>query len=138
MSDKKFKHMEFVQAVIARMNANSFLLKGWAITLIVALVALAVQYSNILYPITACMVVIVFWVLDGFYISRERRYSDLYNEVRKMEDDQIDFDMDATRFCNNKGRSWVDGIFSKTLFTFYAVPLMAMTVVGYLVEKCHG
>lgn len=138
MSDKKIKHMEFVQAVITRMNTNSFLLKGWAITLVVALVALAVQDSNIVYPITACMVVAVFWVLDGFFISQERRYSDLYNEVRRMDDDQIDFDMGATRFFNNKGRSWMGGMFSKTLFPFYAVPLMTITMVGILVGNCHG
>ncbi len=34
------KHLEFVQAVIARQAANSFLLKGWSVTLATALVAL--------------------------------------------------------------------------------------------------
>lgn len=29
------KYLEFIEAAIARMAANSFLLKGWAVTLIV-------------------------------------------------------------------------------------------------------
>ena len=31
--ENKRKHLEFIQQVITRMNANSFLIKGWAVTL---------------------------------------------------------------------------------------------------------
>ena len=34
-NDNKIKHLEMVQDVIKRMASNSFILKGWAVTLVV-------------------------------------------------------------------------------------------------------
>ena len=39
--DKKLKHLEMVQGVINRMASNSFMLKGWAVTLVAGIFALA-------------------------------------------------------------------------------------------------
>ena len=36
--DKKLKHLELVQSVINRMASNSFMLKGWAVTLVAGIV----------------------------------------------------------------------------------------------------
>jgi len=35
--EAKLKHLEMIQDVIKRMASNSFLLKGWSLTLVVAL-----------------------------------------------------------------------------------------------------
>ena len=40
MMEVKLKHLEMIQAVITRMAKNSFLLKGWSITLTAAIFAL--------------------------------------------------------------------------------------------------
>ena len=40
MEDKR-KHLELVQGVINRMAGNSFMLKGWAVTLVAGIFALA-------------------------------------------------------------------------------------------------
>ena len=37
--DKKLKHLEMVQGVINRMASNSFMLKGWAVTLVAGIFA---------------------------------------------------------------------------------------------------
>jgi hypothetical protein len=39
-NDNKIKHLEFIQGVITRMNANSFQIKGWSVTITAALLAL--------------------------------------------------------------------------------------------------
>ena len=87
--EKKMKHLEFIQNVITRMNSNSFLIKGWAITLVSALFALAANGSNIHYVLISYIVIPVFWVLDGFYISIERQYRDLYNNVAQKTEEEI-------------------------------------------------
>ena len=53
--DEKLKHLEFIQNVITRMNRNSFQLKGWAITIVSAILALAASTKNydILYAVDA-------------------------------------------------------------------------------------
>lgn len=38
--DNKHKHLELIQGVVNRMSQHSFVLKGWSITLVVAVVAL--------------------------------------------------------------------------------------------------
>src|SRR5215467_1892155 len=118
--ENKLKHLDFLQAVITRMNSNSFLVKGWAVTLVSGLSALAAKDSNIDFALISYIVIPGFWVLDGFFIATERRYRDLYDEVRKKDANNIDFSMDISTF-NGKGRSWIEGIFSKTLLPFYLV-----------------
>jgi hypothetical protein len=41
--EKKLAHLNLIQAVITRMGSNSFLLKGWSVTLVAALFALAAK-----------------------------------------------------------------------------------------------
>ncbi len=131
--EAKLKHLEFIQNVITRMNANSFLIKGWAITLVSALFALAAKDANINYVLISYIVIPVFWVLDGFYISRERQYRDLYRDVAKKTENDVDFNMDASSY--NKGdRTWISGIFSKTLWPFYGVSTIATLIVMFLIE----
>ena len=72
MDNHKLKHLEFIQNIITRMNSNSFLIKGWSITLISALFALAAKDSNINYVLITYVVIPVFWLLDGFFIATER------------------------------------------------------------------
>lgn len=131
--EAKLKHLEFIQNVITRMNANSFLIKGWAITLVSALFALAAKDANINYVLISYIVIPVFWVLDGFYISRERQYRDLYRDVAKKTENDVNFNMDASSY--NKGdRTWISGIFSKTLWPFYGVSTIATLIVMFLIE----
>lgn len=131
--EKKIKHLEFIQAVITRMNSNSFLLKGWAITLISAFFALAAKDSNYEYIIIAYIAIPLFWGLDAFYLSQERKYRDLYNNVRLLKEENIDFNMD-TSFSNKHKNSWFRCIFSKTILTFYLTIFLITLVIMYIVN----
>lgn len=131
MNEKKLKHLEFLENVITRMNSNSFLIKGWSITLVSALFALAAKDTNVRYVLIAYVVLPAFWVLDGFFIATERRYRDLYSEVRSRTEEEIDFAMDASRFRKGS-RTWLAGVFSKTLIPFYGIALLATLCVKFL------
>lgn len=137
MIESKLKHLEFIQNVITRMNANSFFIKGWSITLVSALFALAAKDANLNYVLISYIVIPVFWMLDGFFISTERQYRDLYDEIRILDAEKIDFTMNASKF--NKGnRTWICGIFSKTLLPFYGVSITATLIVMFLIGKSNG
>ena len=131
--EKKLKHLEFIQNVIMRMNNNSFLIKGWAITLISALFALASKDANRNYVMVSYIVIPVFWILDGFLISNERKFRALYEKVALKSDDNIDFNMDTSSF-NNKNRTWIMGIFSKTLILFYGISIAVTLFVMFLLK----
>jgi len=135
MSDKKMKHLEFIQNVILRMNTNSFLIKGWAITIVSALFVLATDDANINYVLISYIVILVFWFLDGFFIATERQYRALYNEVRRKEDGAINFDMNASRFNSGKN-TWFSGVFSKTLIPYYGISILAVLLVMFIIKGC--
>ncbi len=80
------KHLEFVQAVITRMANNSFLLKGWTVTLSTALFALAVNQSKSIFATLALLPALSFWGLDAFYLRRERLYRKLYEDLCNTAD----------------------------------------------------
>ena len=51
MNEATIRHLEFIQNVITRMNTNSFLIKGWMITLVSALFVFAAKDSDARYAI---------------------------------------------------------------------------------------
>lgn len=131
MEENKIKHLEFIQNVITRMNSNSFLIKGWTITLISALFALAAKDANGHYVLITYIVVPVFWLLDGFFVSQERQYRDLYDDVRLKTNQDIDFSMNASIY-NIGNNSWLICLYSKTLRLFYGITIIATLIVMFL------
>lgn len=126
--DAKLKHLEFIQGVINRMAGNSFLLKGWSVTLAAALFALSAKDANPKLIAIAYYPILVFWVLDGYFLSQERLFRSLYNKVRNTRETEIDFSMDTSEF--NKGRNtWAASALSITLLIFYGTVLLVMLFV---------
>lgn len=79
------KHLEVIQNGITRMANNSFLLKGWTVTLVAALFALAAQNSNSKFVILAFFPVVIFWILDDYYLWQEELFRALYNDIRQKQ-----------------------------------------------------
>jgi hypothetical protein len=134
--EKKIKHLEMIQGVITRMSANLFLLKGWAITLIVALFTMVAKDFNAVYVIYSLCVFLIFWMLDGYFLSTERCFRSLYDNVRKKNEDEIDFSMDYSEFKKGKNK-WFNSMFSSTLLIFYGILLLSMTIMFFMVKIDH-
>jgi hypothetical protein len=131
-SENKLKHLEFIQSVINRMSGNSFLLKGWSVTLVAALFALAAKDANKSYVLVAYLPVLVFWNIDAYFLSKERTFRKLYDCVRKKDEAEIDFSMDTHTFQTGRN-SWLRSFISVSLILFY-LPLVAiMLVVMFLI-----
>ncbi len=132
--EKKLKHLEFVQAAIGRMASNLFLLKGWAITLIAGLFALATKGSDRAYYLIAYLPALMFWALDAFFLTLERRFRSLYDHVRALDESQIDFSMNTEPFKRLKGNGYWDAFWSKTLAVYYGALIVTMIVVMFAIE----
>ena len=98
--DAKIAHLQMIQSVITRMGSNSFLLKGWSVTLIAALFALAAAKTNPLFIYLAYFPSISFWSLDAYFLRQERLFRKLYEHVKDLPATEIDFSMDTTPFCS--------------------------------------
>lgn len=123
--DAIMKHLEMIQGIINRMASNSFLLKGWAVTLVAALFALAAKESNSVFFWFAYLPVMAFWGLDGYYLSLERKFRKLYDEVAKKKD-STDFSMDIHHFKSE----WIGATFWRVNLVFYGVFIALMCLVG--------
>lgn len=131
--EQKIKHLEFIQNVINRLAANSFLIKGWCITLVSALFALAAKDTNIKYIIIAYIPVSVFWILDGYYLSQERLFRALYDQIRLTDENLIEFSMDTSAYRGGKN-TWIFSIISTTLCIFYISLILTMLIIMYLLN----
>ena len=126
MFDKKIKHLEFIQNTISRMAGNSFIVKGWLITLISALYALAAKDANMDYVLISYFATPAFWSMNGYFLSQERRFRNLYNAVRNKKEENIDFNMDTQEYQTFKN-SWLSSMFSIDVFPIYLLS-MAITI----------
>lgn len=131
----KHKHLEFIQLIITRMNINSFLIKGWVVTLMASVFAITTVNNNFLIPLLNYFIVPVFWILDGYYLSQERKYRALYDEVRIKNETEIDFDLNARKF-SGKSYSWVSCIFSTPLVIQYGLLVLVSLGILFLIQ--HG
>lgn len=128
MTEDKNKHLEFAQGVINRMGQNSFLIKGWTVTLVSALFALAAKDSNQRFLIVAYFPTIAFWLLDSYYLYQERLFRKVYDHVRKAT--IVDFSLNTKQF--DKGFSdWASAALSKTILLFYGVVLVTLLIIMY-------
>lgn len=122
--EKVIKHLEMTQAVINRLGSNSFLLKGWSMTVIVTTMVLIARYDmqNPCIVLAVMFPVLGFWILDGYFLWQERLFRQVYEEVRVQSD--TDFKMDVMKHVNKPQCSWSSAVFSVTLVIFYAVEVV--------------
>jgi hypothetical protein len=130
--EAKLKHLEMIQGVINRMASNSFLLKGWSVTLISALFALAAKDSNQFFLYLAYFPCLAFWSLDGYFLWQERMYRKLYQEVSKAAPESIDFGMNAAKF-EKEVDSWFSVCFSTTLRLFHGVVFGVIVLIMLII-----
>ena len=111
------KEIEIIQDIIKRMAFNSFMVKGWTVTLVAVTLLLKGAKHQVL---IAFIPLLVFWFLDAYFLWLERLYRRLYNWVIKnrLQTDEYLFDMSIDRFKYDE-QSKLRIMFSITLGWFY-------------------
>ena len=122
------KEIDLIQSVISRMASNSFLLKGWLVSLIAVILALnkdsLLQANNDNLYLILLLPVFIFWYLDAYFLQIERRYRKLYAWVlknRSITQDYL-FDLNHKRF-KKEVPNIIGVMFSETLIVFYLLPI---------------
>ena len=81
------EEIKILQDIIKRMADNSFKIKTWAITLIVATLLMKTNLNNVA---IAFLPLLTFWFLDAYYLQQEKIF-------RKIYDDKIEL---STESCS--------------------------------------
>lgn len=133
LEEKLHKEIDLIQDCIKRMANNSFLLKGWAISLIGIIVALADKEINkIFLGVVTLIIAIIFWILDAYFLRIERMYRKMYDWVineRIAGRESCLYNLNPYRFEKDVG-NLLKVMFSYTLALFYG--LMLLIIVLFL------
>lgn len=122
------EEIKVVQDVIKRMASNSFNVKTWTITLIVATLLFKGSNNHIFIAFIPLM---AFWFLDSYYLRQERLFRKVHNWVttyRLNNNDKL-FDLNPTTF-NKDVQSVLRIMFSISTLPFYGSILIML--IGYI------
>lgn len=129
--ESKIVHLQMIQGVINRMAGNSFLIKGWSVTLVAALFALAAAGSSPFFVYLAYFPTFSFWALDAYFLRQEKLFRKLYDHVRALPPESTDFSMDTRPFVGAVDSQFSVGL-SSTLRLFHGTVTGAVVVVMVL------
>lgn len=127
------KEIDLIQGCISRMANNSFLIKGWWISLCaVVLAILQERAATVAVVMLLISMTASFWALDAAYLRMERKYRELYKQrigerLRGAQDHLYDLD---TSSLNSKVSSLLGVMISRTLWPFYCLPLIAALIIA--------
>lgn len=130
MTDDQRKHLEFVQAVITRQAGNSFLVKGWALTVASAFYAYAANKDSPWVAVIGLFVAGTFGYLDAFFLRQERLFRCLYAGAISPSSTVPAFSMITTPYKDNDGSRWRDVLTSRPLVAFFGIIIATGTVVA--------
>lgn len=127
MDDDQRKYLEMIQAVITRLASNSFVLKGWSVTLISGLLGFAGQQLNAQTALLALLPAVAFWMLDAYYLAQERQQRKLFAQARDGNSLAYAFDMPQLGV-----KDWLGAAFDSTVCGLHG-PMAALVVILSLI-----
>lgn len=130
------KEIDIIQNCINRMASNSFLIKGWFITLILGFITFGYDKLNfIILIIISLIITILCWISDTFFLQLERKYREKYNWVIKNRNSNSDFLYNLNPNENGMWNSnnpteikFFNVFFSKTLRFLYGTILFLLII----------
>ena len=136
------KEIDLIQACITRMAQNSFMIKGWFVSIYAVILALLPEKVNIFLLCIALVAVnMIFWYLDGFFLSTEKIYRKIYDwvlEARTKNNRELMYQLNPGEFSGKieEVESVWKVMWSKTLRWFYLIPLVIVISV-FVFEHCQ-
>ncbi|MCK9170474.1 MAG: hypothetical protein M0P01_08680 [Treponema sp.] len=133
---KLHKEIDLIEGVINRMANNSFMIKGWTLTIVGVVFALTNNNPVTFIVVTGIAVVIIsFWCLDTFYLRTERKYRALYTDIlskthnkKYNEIDWYNLDTKKYEYAPSVG-SFKSVMWSKTIWPFYFLLLLIVLFI---------
>lgn len=98
--EDKRKHLDYVQAVVARQAAASSAAKGWLIPIITATSGLAVTQHSRSLAMLGIVSVALFAYLDANYLRSEKQFRQLYNIIARSNRKLPPFTLDPADIKN--------------------------------------
>ena len=124
------KEIDLIQSCITRMAQNSFMVKGWFVSLYAVVLALLPEKINLFLLCTVLIMVnLMFWYLDAFFLRTEKIYRKIYDwvlEMRPKNNRELLYQLNPKEYDGKieKVESIRKVMWSRTLRWFYSIPLI--------------
>lgn len=136
VKDIMFKEVDLIQGVINRMASNSFMIKGWSLTVAGIAYSLNLSFGKVwILGVGITLLCFLFWFLDTFFLRTERKYRALYNDVvskynkkKYKEIKWFNLNTKDYEFDPSVG-PFKKVMFSKTLFPFYLCLILISVLI---------
>ena len=133
MEYDKNKHLEFIQNVVTRMNSNSFQIKTWTISIVTGLFAIYAATNNPLFISICLLPILLFWILDSYYLVQERKFRGLYDDVAmdiKIKSETNPYNLNIGKYKKGKYR-FLSVFFSVSMILLY-LPLIIVIIWTFI------
>jgi hypothetical protein len=129
LTEAQQTHLGFIQGIISRQAGNSFLIKGWVLTVTAAVAGFAISQRNWKIAALGLGPLFIFAWLDAYYFRQERLFRCLYNAVVRS-DGRIDpFSMDTRIFKSEDNISWWSIVRSPPFAVLYTALLLSELLI---------
>ncbi len=135
--EEKIKYLEFVQNIVTRMNNNSFQIKNWCVITVSAIFTISISKENFYILLVALLPIILFWFLDAYYLTQERRFRGLYDQAIKKESSLGAFEMNTSSFRLGQYR-YFKVLSSKTISSLYITMIIVVLIMFCLIQYKGG
>ena len=78
------QHLDLLQGAIDRIGGQSFLIKGWNVTLATAIGGFSVKEGGASVAALALIPILLLWWLDAYYLSLERSFRSLFKAAAQV------------------------------------------------------
>lgn len=147
--EELFKHIDLLQSCISRMSKDSFMVKGWAASFVIAVMVYLFQSDVPGWCILLLVLpVFFFWRIDAFFLLTERCYRLMYEYLVGIKTAPADwhrYDLNPNRYKKYLNRATKRGDFvrlsvwnvmwSSTLWPFYFMPILVILIIGGVQKK---
>ena len=128
MEENKIAYLQMIQEPICRMSTASALFKGFSATIVSGIAALTYCDINIKVLELSFAPVVLFAILDIYYMQIEKKYRYLYEQVRNNKH-EIDFSMETTKDNKAAKATIWDCIKSPSIWIFYPAMIIILLIV---------
>jgi hypothetical protein len=130
-SVKVVEHLKMIQPIITRMSSTMLSIKVFSLTTFSLLIGLAIKDKILEIVFIVFPLILIFGVLDAFYLWQEKLYRSLYDDTRIS--DKTAFCMDVKKYKKTIG--YFSNIKSVAIWPFYGLLLICNGLLLYIFLK---
>lgn len=133
-------YLTLIQGVISRMANNSASCKTWCVTIVAAVLALAIDKGSVESIFVGLLPLVLFLFLDAYYLSLEHDYRNIYNNfVEKLIGEKAEEAMlfklkPENNYLAQRLGATFKQISSLSIWPFYLLILASLSIT-YFVAK---